>query len=129
MRLANTEPRLEGEGSPSPPLYRTGSDGDITLNNSHYFQTDMLKGIEVGPHLRLAKSSSLESLQTVMHYTIHADGGLQGDGNIRRFVINNSFFVIERDGGKRAHDPVIINFNIIFTILGIEALEIVSEEL
>lgn len=96
------EPRLEGEGSPSPPLYRTGSDGDITLNNSHYFQTDMLKGIEVGPHLRLAKSSSLESLQTVMHYTIHADGGLQADGNMRRFVIKSSFFVKEKEGKERS---------------------------
>ena len=68
-------PRLEGEGSPSPPLYRTGSDSDVTAinHNNHFYNTDMLRGVEVGPNLRMAKSSSLESLQTVMHYTINAD--------------------------------------------------------
>ena len=85
FRLANPEPRLEGEGSPSPPLFRTGSDGDISIANSHYAQVDMLRGIAVGPNLRMAKSSSLESLQTVMHYTIHSE--MKGDGNILRYLL------------------------------------------
>ena len=65
---------MDGEGSPSPPLYRVGSDSDITAAFSNYNnQSGMLDGVEVGPNLRMVKSSSLESLQTVMHHTINAD--------------------------------------------------------
>ena len=70
--LANIEPRLEGEGPPSPPLYRTESDGDISSSLA-YQHNDMFRSVEVGPNLRMAKSSSLESLQTVMHYTVRAN--------------------------------------------------------
>ena len=81
MRLANLEPQIEGESSPSPPLFRTGSDGDIAGIEDHiYSRADMLEGVRVGPNLRMAKSSSLESLQTVMHYTIRADSSPSENG-------------------------------------------------
>lgn len=73
FQIGNEVPMMEGEGSPSPPLYRTGSDTDIATVLSHTRYPNMLQDVPVGPHLRLAKSSSLESLQTVMHYTINAD--------------------------------------------------------
>jgi hypothetical protein len=76
LQLANEIPQLEGEGSPSPPLYRTGSDSDLpATTQNRYYEVDMLNGVEVGPNLRMAKSSSLESLQTILHYTINADVG------------------------------------------------------
>ena len=81
MRLANLEPQIEGESSPSPPLFWTGFDGDIAGIEDHmYSRADMLEGVRVGPNLRMAKSSSLESLQTVMHYTIRADSSPSENG-------------------------------------------------
>ena len=71
--LANVVPLMEGEGSPSPPL-RAGSDSDLPGAFAHYNHSDMLDGVEVGPNLRMAKSSSLESLQTVLHHSINPDG-------------------------------------------------------
>lgn len=84
LKLSNAVPRLEGEGPPSPPLYRTGSDGDLSVHNMHPLPKEMFTNVEVGPSLRMAKSSSLESLQTVMHYTIRSDVR-NGDGNVARY--------------------------------------------
>lgn len=69
------EPQVEEEGAMNSALYRTGSDGDLSaIGSPNYSEAAaMMAGVAVGPNLRLAKSSSLESLQTVMHYTIHAD--------------------------------------------------------
>lgn len=72
---------MEGEGPPSPPLYRTESDGDISSIID--YRNDMFRSVEVGPNLRMAKSSSLESLQTVMHYTIRSN---QEEGSMMRWV-------------------------------------------
>ena len=45
----------------------------------------MFRSVEVGPNLRMAKSSSLESLQTVLHYTVRANIH-QDDSNMMRYV-------------------------------------------
>ena len=79
--LANLELQIEGESSPSPPLFWTGFDGDIAGIEDHmYSRADMLEGVRVGPNLQMAKSSSLKSLQTVMHYTIWADSSPSENG-------------------------------------------------
>ena len=46
----------------------------------------MMAGVPVGPNLRLAKSSSLESLQTVMHYTIRA-ADVDGEPSMLRYEV------------------------------------------
>lgn len=75
-KFDNMEPEIESD-TIKPSLYCTGSDGDLSAIASPDFSeaAAMMTGVEVGPSLRLAKSSSLESLQTVMRYTIHADRG------------------------------------------------------
>ena len=82
------EPQLEDDSGLSSPLYRTGSDGDISAiaSSSYSEAAAMMAGVPVGPNLRLAKSSSLESLQTVMHYTIRA-ADVDGEPSMLRYEV------------------------------------------
>lgn len=47
----------------------------------------MLEGVELGPHLGMVKSSSLESLHNVMHHTIQRDSV----SDLRNRETRNSF--------------------------------------
>ena len=91
LKMNNVIPRLEGEGPPSPPLYRTGSDGNISIHNLHYLPKELFSNVEVGPSLRMAKSSSLESLQTVMHYSIRPD--MRNEGAMDRYMYYNVLYM------------------------------------